>query len=313
MSGSAGPKLGDIRAIPPDRDAFKAALREKIGYDSEGALGVHAGILYRFAHVMKAGDLVVYPSKGDRMVNIGEIKAETAYVPDDPDAYPQHRAVKWLASRPRAEFSQSALNEIGSAMTLFLAAKHAQEFMAAAGLALAPVPSEEAEAEDDDTAMRAVSDLAQETAGDFIIRRLMGGLSGYQFEEFVAHLMECMDYTARVTSKSGDGGVDVIAHLDALGFQPPVIKIQCKRSTAQTGHPDVNQLLGTLGEGEYGLFINLGSYSQAARMQEKSKPKLRLVDGQEFVRMVLENYPRFSPRYRSLIPLKQIFVPDLTS
>jgi restriction system protein len=120
-----------------------------------------------------------------------------------------------------------------------------------------------------------------------------------------------MGYTARVTPMSGDGGVDIIAHTDVLGFQPPIIKVQCKRTTDQTGSPAVNQLLGTLGEGEFGLFINLGSFTRSAIELERNRPKLRLIDGEKFVDLVLQHYAKLSPRYRSLIPLKQIYVADL--
>lgn len=167
------------------------------------------------------------------------------------------------------------------------------------------------ETEDDDIATVAVSRQAEETTDDFVVRRILSQLNGYQFEELVAHIMECMGYTARVTPKSGDGGVDVIAHMDALGFQPPIVKIQCKRSTAQHGSAEVNQLLGTLGEGEFGLFISLGSFSRAAIELERNRPKLRLIDGEGFVSMILEHYGKLSPRYRSIVPLKLIYVPDL--
>lgn len=100
-------------------------------------------------------------------------------------------------------------------------------------------------------------------------------------------------------------------HLDALGFQPPIVGVLCKRTTAQSPRPDIDQLLGTRGEGEYGLFVNLGSYSRGAIELERIQPKLRLIDGEGFVDMVIENYARLSPRFRALIPLKQIYVPDL--
>jgi predicted Mrr-cat superfamily restriction endonuclease len=117
---------------------------------------------------------------------------------------------------------------------------------------------------DDDTTTVAVSLQAQATTSDFAIKRLMAELPGHQFEEFVAHLLECLGYTARVTPKSGDGGVDVIAHMDPLGFQPPIIRVQCKRTTSQTPRPDVDQLLGAPGDGGYGLFVNLGSFARGA-------------------------------------------------
>ena len=106
-------------------------------------------------------------------------------------------------------------------------------------------------------------------------------------------------------------GVDVIAHTDQLGFKPPIIKIQCKRQTGQIGEPEVSQLLGTLGDGEYALFVTLGSYARPARMRERNTPRLRLLDGEEFVKLVLQHYPSMSPRYRTMLPLKQIYVPDL--
>jgi restriction system protein len=35
------------------------------------------------------------------------------------------------------------------------------------------------------------------------------------------------------------------------------------------------------------------------------------VDGEQLVQLILEPYPRMSPRYRTMLPLKQIYVPDL--
>lgn len=309
-------ELGDLQQYP-DRDAFKAAIAKKIPEAKTGAQPVYAGILHRFTHEMQAGDIVVYPSKHDRIVNIGRLTGEFVHIADEVDEYPNHRRVEWLGQFPRSDFSQSALNEIGAYITLFLIKKHKHEFLAKIGLGEAANAAEQDEdtadeaTADDDTATVAVSRQAEVTTSDFVIRRIMAMMNGYEFEEFVAHLLECMGYTARVTQRSGDGGVDVIAHTDALGFQPPIIKVQCKRKTGQTPRMDVDQLLGTLGEGEYGLYINLGSYSRSAVELERNRAKLRLIDGEQFVEMVMQHYPKMSPRFRGLIPLKQIYVPDL--
>lgn len=309
-------ELGDLKQYP-GRDAFKSAIAEKTPEAKTGAQPVYAGILHRFTHEMHAGDIVVYPSKHDRMVNIGRLTGELIYIADETDDYPNHRRVEWLGQFPRSDFSQSALNEIGAFITLFLVKKHRNEFLAKIGLAETADASAQDEGAaddqvtDDDTTTVAVSQQAEVTTSDFVIRRIMAMMNGYEFEEFVAHLLECMGYTARVTQRSGDGGVDVIAHTDALGFQPPIIKVQCKRKTSQTPRMDVDQLLGTLGEGEYGLYINLGSYSRSSVELERNRAKLRLIDGEQFVEMVLQHYPKMSPRFRGLIPLKQIYVPDL--
>ncbi|MCA1775440.1 MAG: restriction endonuclease [Loktanella sp.] len=315
-------ELGDLRQYS-DREAYKNALAEHYPEKKEGSRPVDAGILYRFTYLMEKNQFVVYPSKQDRMVNIGRFTGEIEHVSDDPDEYPNRRGVEWLGHFPRNDFPQSALNEIGAFITVFLIKKHRQEFLTKAGV-IKPVAEEDAPKDemdaneaydalesDDDTAAVAVSRQAETTTGDFVIRRIMGGMSGYEFEEFVAHLLECMGYTARVTKRSGDGGVDVIAHMDALGFQPPIVKVQCKRKIGQTPRPEVDQLLGTLGDGEYGLFINLGSFSRESGELERNRAKLRLINGEQFVELILENFDKLAPRYRSLIPLKQIYVPDL--
>ena len=304
-------ELGDIRQIKNGREGLKEALLRLVPGETEGAAPVHAGVLFRFVHEMQPGDIVVYPSKHDRMVNIGRFTNGPEHFDGDPDEYPNRRPVEWLGHFPRSDFSQSSLNEIGSAITLFKVKRHREEFLAKVGLAAPPEKEVDDETADDETATLSVSQQAEDTTADFVIRRIMTGLSGHQFEELVAHILECMGYTARVTQKSGDGGVDVIAHMDALGFQPPIVKVQCKRMTSQIGGPEVNQLLGTLGEGEYGLFVCLGSFSRPAVELERNRAKLRLVDGEGFVEMVLENYPKLSPRYRSIIPLRNIYVPDI--
>ncbi|MDB5963879.1 MAG: Restriction system protein, partial [Polaromonas sp.] len=243
-------KLGDIQQYP-DREGLKRALAERYADQKPGSWPVSAGVLFRFVREMKSGDIVVYPSKHDRMVNVGRFTGVFQHIEGDADDYPNRRLVEWLGHFPRNDFSQSALSEIGAYITVFLIKSHAAEFLAKIGLTADVVTAPEVkppdETQDDDAVTVAVSKQAEITAGDFVIRQIMGKLSGYEFEELVAHLLECMGYTARVTARSGDGGVDVIAHRDKFGFEPPVLKVQCKRKTDQTGRPDVDQLLGTLG------------------------------------------------------------------
>ena len=158
--------------------------------------------MFKFLHVIKAGDFVVYPSKADRMVNVGRFKGTSQYQVNDLDDYPTRRLVEWLGHFPRDEFSQSALNEIGSFLTMFR----------------------------------------------------------------------------------------VKRHVDPLGFQPPIVKMQCKRTTGRTPRTDVDQLLGTLGDGEYGLLVNLGSFARGVVELERNRAKLRLINGEQFVELIFEHY-----------------------
>lgn len=311
--GIGWPELGNLKPIAASREQLKQELLNTYPDIKKGAVAGNAGVLFRFVNDVQLGDIIVYPSKFDRMVNIGRVTSDYRFVENDEYEYPNQRAIAWLASFPRSDFSQAALNEIGAFITLFSVKRYGAEFLTKANLTQVVVETLESDFEeaDDETTTEGLSQQAIQTTEDFVIKQLYTKLDGYEFEHFIAHLLECMGYKARVSSKSGDGGVDVIAHKDELGFEPPIIKVQCKKSTGQNGEQEANQLLGTLGDGEYALFVNLGSYSRPARLLERNKAKLRLIDGDELVDLVLENYAKLSPKYRALLPLKQIYVPDL--
>lgn len=294
-------RVGDLSKIQPTREAFKAALAERYPSDKPGAIPVRAGVLFRFAVEMARGDYVVYPSKPDRMINLGVIDGDYKFDPKSDPEFPNRRK-KWLRHLPRASFSQTALYEIGSAVTLFQVTAHYDEFLAA--FEGRTGDSEEA----DDAAVRAVSAQVEESTEDFILRRLKTGQSSFAFEHFVAHLLTCMGYHARVTKASGDGGIDVIAHKDELGFEPPIIKVQCKQTFDQIGRPAVQQLHGAIEAGEHGLFVTLGGFSNDARTFERSKPNLRLIDGATLIELIYANYHKFESRYRTLLPLKRTYV-----
>lgn len=310
--GISWTELGDLSLIPPAREAFKAKIEAVYPDAKPGSIPVQAGVLYRFLHELKDGEIIVYPSKADRMINLGRLAGPYVYAPERNRAHPNMRPVQWLKHVPREEFSQAALYEIGSFITLFAIRKHADEFLAVLeGREIARSDEESEDNQDDETVTKSVSVQAEETTNDFVIRQLKTGIDPYQFERFVAHLLECMGYHTRVTAKSGDGGVDVIAHKDQLGFEPPIIKVQCKQVTNPIGRPEVTQLLGNVENGEHGLFITLGTYTREAREYDRSKPQLRLIDGEQLVALIFEHYRKFEPRYQALLPLKRIYVPSL--
>jgi restriction system protein len=296
-------QMGDLALIKPTRDAFKAAYRRAYPDEKPGTIPVSAGVVYRFVVEMKPGDIVIYPSKVDRMVNIGVIEGGFQYDATAAFNCPQRRRVKWLQHIPRANFSQPALNEIGSAVTLFKVTSNAEEFLAA-------LEGQSFDVEDiDEVSAERVTEQVEESTEDFIIKRLKTSQTPYQFEHFIAHLLKCMGYYSRVTQASGDGGVDIIAHRDELGFEPPIIKVQCKQVLSTIGRPDVQKLFGAIEREEKGLFVTLGSFSADARTFEQTKPNLRLIDGSALIELIYEHYHQFEPRYQMLLPLKRSYIP----
>lgn len=298
-------KMGDLAALKPDRDAFKARVAEMYPEKKPGAIPNNAGQLFRFAHEMKPGDLVAYPSKRDRQVHLGRVEGDYTYDPKTEPGYPHVRAVKWIRSVPRTHFSQGALHEIGSAMSLFLVRNYAEEFRAVLDGKTAPVTPV---AQDESVA--AVAEDIEETTRDFVLKRLAQELKGHPFSDFVAHLLNTMGYQTRVSPEGPDGGIDIVAHKDELGFEPPIIKVQVKSTEGSVGDPLVSALYGKVGGGEFGLMVTLGTFTAQAINFAKSKGNLRLIDGDDLVKLLFQHYDQFDSRYKGLLPLRRVYVPE---
>lgn len=89
--------VGNLAQLTPNREAFKQAVAKSYPKAKPGAIPVNAGTLYKFAVEMKKGDLVVYPSKPDRMVNLGTIESDYIYEASSSDLEgPNRRKVKWI-------------------------------------------------------------------------------------------------------------------------------------------------------------------------------------------------------------------------
>ena len=297
-------RMEDLTQLKADREAFKERLVKAYPERKPGYYPMATGQLFRFVHEMKDGDLVIYPSKRDKRVHIGEVTGPYQYAAKNAESYPHRRPVQWIVDFARTKFSQGALYEIGSAMSLFQVRNYADEFVAAlAGKAPAPPPG------DDETVTYVAENIEQNTK-DFVLKTLCQELKGHALSDFVAHLLGTMGYRTRVAPPGPDGGIDIIAHKDELGFVPPIIKVQVKSTEASVGDPVVSQLIGKVERGEYGMVVTLGSFTNQALATARNKSNLRLVDGDELVKMVLQHYERFDSRYKGLMPLRRVYVPE---
>jgi len=297
-------KTGNLCSLTPDREAFKAQVAKVYPQDKPGAIRNNAGQLFRFVHEMQIGDLVIYPSKRDKQIHIGKVTGDYTYQTGEIASYPHRRLVQWIKTVPRTQFSQGALYEIGSAMSFFQVKNYAEEFRTAIeGKTIAP-------SADTDETVAFVAEEIEQTTRDFILKMLAQKLKGHPFAEFTAHLLEMMGYRTRISPEGPDGGIDIIAHKDELGFEPPIIKVQVKSTESSIGVPVVSALYGNVASGEFGLIITLSNYTNQARNFERGKSNLRLIDGEELVNLILTHYEQFDSRYKGLLPLKKVYVPE---
>lgn len=297
--------MPDLAMLPADREAYKAAMTEAYPTMTPGAVPGSAGQLYRFVNEMQVGDFVVYPSRFDRRIHLARVKGTYFHVPSPQHDYAHRREVTWLKDVPRTAFSQGALYEIGSAMSFFQVRNYAEEFLAIVeGREPLVGPEEE------DATVGIVAEEIESTTRDFIIKQLSKELKGHPFTHFVANVLRAMGFRTRVSPEGPDRGIDIVAHRDELGLEPPIIKVQVKSGGGNVGEPEVSQLFGKVEKGEYGLFVTLATFTPAARHFAAAKANLRLIDGNELVDVTLDHYDQLDSRHKGLLPLKRVFIPE---
>lgn len=302
----------DLATIPGGRDGLKDALAVAHPDTKPRGIANWAGSLVRFRDEMRIGDVVVAPYKPDSTINIGIVSGDYTFHPDEP-THRHRRAVSWKkVGLSRTVFTQPALYEIGAFLTVFAIRKHPDEFVAALEL---PEDSVEevtrrieqvAETVEDEYVDEPSATRIEQHTRDVVLERLHRGVSDRGFEELTAALLRAMGYQARTTRYSSDGGIDVIAHRDPFGAEPPIIKVQCKHTTNTIGNPDVQRLVGALVGDEFGLFVTLGSYSTDAMHTERHNRRLRLLGGLEIVDLFLEHYDQLDPAWRAVVPLRRV-------
>lgn len=296
--------IGDLSGLANDRETFKAKYQSTYPDSKLKSTSLSAGMLYRFLYEVKIDDYIIYPSKVDKRIHIGIITGKY-YFDSFEKEYVHKRSVKWLKSVPRVDFSQGALYEVGSAMTLFSIKSYADEFLFV--LENKNINNLASETEDDDTISAVAEDIKQ-TTYDYILKVLSKNFKGYPLEELVADLLQSMGYRATVSKQGGDHGIDIIAYKDEL---PPRITIQVKSQDAAVKEETIQSLKGAMVPGDYGLFVSLSGYQKNAKRFLERNPMIRGIDGEELAGLILKYYDLLPEKYQSLLSLQKVYIPTI--
>lgn len=276
-----------------------------------------ASQVYRFAHEMRVGEPVVYPIKGGRDVMIGRIAGPYEWS-SDPELmegdYNNIRKVDWLARVPRLRFSQAALRSFGSFSSVSTSDDYLDEVLAiledpegsAEQVAAEETPVQDDAAVEGEEEEASAAEEATQATKDYLLRRW--SRTAQDFEEVAAAVFRALGYTATTQAGTHDLGVDVVAHKDPLGVTPPILKIQCKSGTSKIGAREVKQLRGVLNQGEKGILVSLGGFSNDAQHTEQNDANLILIDSDRFVELFLNCYADLSPEMRHRFPLQTVYV-----
>jgi restriction system protein len=114
------------------------------------------------------------------------------------------------------------------------------------------------------------------------------------FEDMIAQLLERLEYgsiadgTIRVTGRSGDGGIDGECAMDRLGLYKA--KFQAKRWSNVVSSKEIRDFIGALTTErvEQGIFVTTSSFTQDAIQTAQRAGKVKLIDGKELARIMVE-------------------------
>lgn len=142
------------------------------------------------------------------------------------------------------------------------------------------------------------------------IKDYINSKSWVEFQDLVAALLRAMKYfTPFVAPKGRDGGVDIIAYTDPLGAGIPRLKVQVKhKPDSSVPADDIRSLTGILKDGDVGLFVTSGRFTNdAERTARDSHKHIKLLDIDNFIELWQEFYPQLKDEEKNLLPLHKVY------
>ena len=109
-------------------------------------------------------------------------------------------------------------------------------------------------------------------------------LSGFEFEEEIANLLNSLGAKAKLTPKVSDGGIDIV-----VTYNQSQYAIQCKNHSKPVGPKDVRELRGVItstDKYDKGVFISTNGYTASVKEENKAaKYKIKLLELKDIINL----------------------------
>jgi predicted Mrr-cat superfamily restriction endonuclease len=285
----------DLSSIHAREDLYPLYRVAHPNDTSNVVIGQQVGQIARFLLEIKAGDYIITPAASSERLHFGQVADDPSYVhvpnPNDGCPYTQRRRVLWSVNTlSRGVFSVPFQNSIRSSLTVFLVARQ-DEFLAAIG---DPVPQRHSQGTYDPY--------------NVVLQQILE-LDAAEFEVLVAHLLTALGFEgSEVTGRSGDGGVDAVGELNVFNLARVKVFVQAKRYDIGARIPAsvVRNLRQAIPFGGQGAFITTASFPPAAHevALEQGFPRIGLINGQQFVDLLVEHWSEIPEAFRDRLGLK---------
>jgi len=121
-----------------------------------------------------------------------------------------------------------------------------------------------------------------------------------------------MGYKTRISPAGPDKGKDIVASPDGFGFEQPRIVVEVKHRGSAISSPDIRSFLGGRHPDDRGLYVSTGGFTKDSFYEaDRASIPLTLMDLDELVRVLIQNYEALDVETKQLVPLKKIYWPAI--
>lgn len=304
--------IGWCKSIDLSKIATKQSIKDLISttYPENSAHqnNMVAGQVFRFIHEIKIGDGIVTYDSTKRSYLIGNVITGACFDPSQIHSMPNCRQVDWKNEVSRDLLSVNAKNSLGSIMTLFrISSEVSSELLPCENNSVLQTIQELNHdiIEDESDLLKDVQARSLEFIKDKVNR-----LDWESMQILVADILTAMGYKTRISPPGSDRGKDIIASPDGFGFEQPRIVVEVKHRKGKMGAPEIRSFLGGRHKDDKGLYVSTGGFTNEARYEaERATIPLTLMDLDDLVIALVENYDNMRVNSRALIPLEKIYWP----
>lgn len=299
-------EIGDLsKALTPEEIREKYLVARLESKKGKNAANNDIAMIYKFRNVMKIGDWATTYNPETREYLLGKVTSDYVFNPEtvDPD-YPHVRRVKWEHHISRDALKPSSKNSFGLATLVSIREDVLADMLAIAGKPVDVQSQTDVEPEEEEKNF--IIEEARERIKDKIKK-----LSDEELPQLVAAVLRAMSFKTRISPKGPDGGWDIFASPDTLGFQEPRIKVEVKhRPNTPIGAPAVRGFITTLRGRDKGLYVSSGGFTKDAKHEtHNATVPVEWVDLNGLASLVVEHYDNFDSEGQKLFPLVKIYRP----
>ena len=301
------PALGDLGHIE-SREELLPLLHERYPERSPGAYTNYATMLFRFIKVLHPGDSVITYDRTSRIYAVGKLVGKYQFDRGLSFDYPHIQKVEWEAtSISRDVLTATTKNSLGSTLTLFRLPEPAEKEV------LRVLTGNKADAFDEDPIEEEEQILLADVESKSVefIKDLISSLDWEELQFLVAGVLRAMGFKTKVSPRGPDQGKDITASRDGFGFENPRIVVEVKHRKEQMGASDIRSFIGGRHVDDKCLYVSTGGFSKEAKYEaERANVPVTLMDLDNLVETVTENYEDFDMDARRLVPLRKIYWPE---